>query len=456
MRLTGKGLTIVDLAPWPTCGTINLMVTKPGIEPQRRLPFVGLILLLVATLLLPGKIWITLLIGFGGMIIVAYLWARQLAKGLSASRRLRFGWVSVGDRLGELFEIHNDSILPAMWVEVTDQSNVPGYRVSVVRSIGPKQGDRWRQSAVCRRRGLYRLGPWSLHSSDPFGIFKVTIPYAEADEIIIHPPVHTQIPVPLPAGQSDGRVQARQRSWQATINAGGVRDYRPRDPRQWIHWPTTARRDALFVRNFDLDAAGDIWLLLDLQASTQLGQGASGTEEHMVLLAAALSAQGLDQNRATGLATYGRLPQLIPPGRGKQQGWKILRALALLSADGQAGLATALQDLGQVAQKRSAAVIVTASGDVDWLPQLLQLAQRGISSQVVLLDRASFGDVSESKGGSLALRDALRGLGFNSFLIKQGELGQPAVAQERRGFWEFKVTPTGRVITTRSPLSETS
>jgi len=450
----GIDLARVDLAPWPTCGTIHFMAHKPGIEPQRRLPFVGLFLLLAATLLLPGKIWITLLVGFGGLIGVSYLWARQLAKGLSASRRLRFGWVSVGDRLGELFEIQNDSLLPAMWVEVIDQSNVPGYQVSVVRSIGPKADDHWRQSAVCQRRGLYRLGPWSLHSSDPFGIFKVTIPYSEAEEIIIHPPVHTQIPVPLPAGQSDGRAQARQRSWQATINAGGVRDYRPRDPRQWIHWPTTARRDALFVRNFDLDAAGDIWLLLDLQASAQLGQGASGTEEHMVLLAAALSAQGLDQNRATGLATYGRYPQLLPPGRGKQQGWKILRALALLSADGHAGLATALQDLGHVARKSSAAVIITPSGNVDWLPQLLQLAHRGISSQVVLLDRASFGDDPNSGAGSLPVRDALRGLGFDSFLIRQGELGQPDAAQERRGFWEFKVTATGRVITTRSPLSE--
>ena len=54
-------------------------------------------------------------------------------------------------------------------------------------------------------------------------------------------------------------------------NAATVRDYHIDDPYRWIHWPTSARRDALYVRQFERDAAGDIWLLLDAQAATQLG-----------------------------------------------------------------------------------------------------------------------------------------------------------------------------------------
>lgn len=431
------------------------MEFKPAIRLQRRLPFISLLMLVLAAVLLPSKIWNTLLIGMGGLILAAYLWARLLSRGLQGSRHLRFGWVSVGDRLGEQFEIRNDGELPALWVEVVDESNVPGYRAAVVRSVGSRTIDRWRQSAVCQQRGQFRLGPWALHSADPFGIFKVIIPYPESQEIIIHPPIHSQIPVPLPDGQSSGRSRARQRSWQATINAAGVRHYQPQDPLHWIHWPTTARRDSLFIRQFDLDAAGDVWILLDFQTSVQLGQGADGTEEHMVLLAAALSAQSLERHRAIGLATYGRQPQLITPSRGESQRWKLLRALALATADGQADLRVALRDLAQIARRRSAVIVITPSGDDNWLPDLLQLAQRGITCNVVLLDRDSFQEGPQPATLRVkGLWDTVRRHGFDCYLIQRGQVGRPIQEAARRGFWEFKVTATGKVITVRSPFDQ--
>jgi uncharacterized protein (DUF58 family) len=406
-----------------------------------------LAVLLVAALLLPGRIWTTLLTGLGGLFIIAFVWAWQLARGLQAHRRLRFGWVSVGDRLAEAFTLRNDSVLPAFWVEIEDQSNVPGYSPAVVRSVGGKGILQWQQDAICQQRGLFQLGPWSLHSGDPFGLFAVTVRYPVSDEIIIHPPIHTELPIPLPAGQSSGRVRARQRSWQATINAATVRDYRPEDPYRWIHWPTTARRDELYVREFDLDAAGDIWLVLDLQASVQVGSGPDGSEEQMILLAAALTARALHENRAIGLATYGQQPQIIPPGQGGGQQWRILRALALARADGETGLGEALHDLRRVAQRGSAAAILTPRAGADWLPALLQLTHATIRCHVTLLDRESFGAAGSSHG----LRDAIQQLGIPCHLVRQGEVGRPLEETERRGFWQFRTLATGKVVVVQRP-----
>jgi uncharacterized protein (DUF58 family) len=391
------------------------------------------------------------------MVLIAYLWVRHLSNGLHGKRQLRFGWVAVGDRLSEQFEIQNKSHLPALWVEVVDDTTVPGYRAAVVRSIPFNTTDSWRQSAICLRRGQFRLGPWFLRTSDPFGIFFATIPYPKSDEIIIHPPVHSRIPISLPTGQSLGRTRGRLRSWQATISATGIRDYQPHDPHNWIHWPTTARRNELSTRLFDLDAAGDVWLLLDMQAAVQVGVEAAGTEEHTVLLAAALSAQALRRNRAVGLAAYGSEPQVIPPSRSHGQQWKLLRALALVRADGESDLSLSMRDVRRIASRGSSAVVITPSDSAGWLPDLLHLANRGVSCSVLLLNRSTFANEDETPtGGNLGLQDSIQRLGFRCYTINQGDVGIPSEELERRGFWEFKVTGTGKVITTRNPLAGTS
>ena len=172
------------------------------LELRLRLPLVWVGVLLVTAVLLPDRVWNTLLVGFGGMFVVAYVWTRVVSAGLHARRQLRFGWVSVGDRLSEQFELFNNSPFPALWVEVIDESNVPGYDATVVQSIGANNHIRWRRSAICTRRGQFKLGPWSLRTGDPFGIFSATRAYHSTEEIIIHPPIHSTLPIPLPSGQS--------------------------------------------------------------------------------------------------------------------------------------------------------------------------------------------------------------------------------------------------------------
>jgi len=100
-------------------------------------------------------------------------------------------------------------------------------------------------------------------------------------------------------------------------------------------------------------------------------------------------------------------------------------------------------------------VIITPSGESDWLPELLHLAQRGVNCSVLLLDRSTFAVEDEIPApGNRGLRDAIQRLGLGSYIIKQGEVGVPSEHYGRRGHWEFKVTGTGKVITTQNPLMD--
>ena len=92
-------------------------------------------------------------------------------------------------------------------------------------------------------------------------------------------------------------------------------------------------------------------------------------------------------------------------------------------------------------------MIITPTGRAEWLPSLLQLTQAGIQSNVILLERGSFG----GDGDSRALRDAVRQTGANCHLIRQGDVGRPAEQQAQRGFWEFKTLATGKVIVVKRP-----
>ena len=423
---------------------------KVTIKLRLRLPVVFFLFLLAAAFLIPHQVWNMLLIGLGGLFVVGFVWIRQMATHLHGSRRLRYGWVAVGDQLEERFELSNNSIIPALWVEIIDYTNIPGYRTAVVRSIGGLSSDHWRETAVCQQRGQFSLGPWAIRSSDPFGLFQMTHFYTQTEEIIIHPPIHGQLPIPLPTGTSSGQARVRQRSWQATTNAASVRDYQQGDPLRWIHWPISAHRDSLYVREFDQDATGDIWILLDCEAEVQLGQGAARTIEQAVLLGASLAARAVRQNRAVGLAGYGRSPQIVYTGHGQGQQWRILRALALLDADGTTDLRTALHDLGRIAQRGAAVIAITPSGQSDWLPELVRLAQQGVESDIVLLERQSFGGEANSEG----LGTAVRQLGFPCQVIRQGEVGTPLEKQQRRGFWEFRVTGTGKVVAVKTPVAQ--
>ena len=56
--------------------------------------------------------------------------SRSLARKLRLTRKLRFGWVQVGDHMLERFSLTNSSRFPAPWIEVVDHSTLPDYQAN--------------------------------------------------------------------------------------------------------------------------------------------------------------------------------------------------------------------------------------------------------------------------------------------------------------------------------------
>jgi uncharacterized protein (DUF58 family) len=406
-------------------------------------------LLLMLQLAFPYRGWTILLAGLGSAWLISYLWARSLARELGLAREMRYGWAQVGDRLEERFTLVNDGWAPALWVELIDHSTMPDYQPDTVRHVGARSSNRWHTGGTCTRRGLFTLGPTSLKTGDPLGLYTVSQRYVQSMALMVTPPV---VPLPAievaPGGRAGEGKRPHPNTLERTVGAAGVRDYRPGDSLRWIHWRVSAHRDELFVRIFENTPASDWWIFLDMDQRVRAGQGRDSTEEHSVILAASLADRGLRSGRSVGIVTHGEDLTWLPPTGGDDQRLAILRALAL-ATPGTRPLADLLRQGRALPASalRTSLVIITPSAEGEWIEALLPLLEQGAAPTVLLLDSVSYGGSSDM-GGTMAL---LTDLGVARYLITRDLFDRPEARPGREGQWEWRVLPTGHVVPMRRP-----
>lgn len=394
----------------------------------------------------PYKVWMILSVAMGGIWFLGFYWTRSLAKHLSLRRELRFGWAQVGDRLEERFTISNSGFIPALWVEIIDQSDMPGYFASRIAHAPGYGSTRWKTGRVCERRGLFTLGPTAIRSGDPFGIYAIEIHYPTTATLMVMPPVVPLPDIEVAAGGRSGEGRPRANAPERTVSISTVREYSPGDSLKYIHWPTTARRSKPFVRIFDGTPAGDWWILLDLQGSVQVGEGWDSTLEHGIVLSASLCDRGLRQGKSVGLAANSKIPIWLPPKGGEKRRWEALRHLALAEA-GQYTIDKMLRRNKSAIGQYTSLVIITPNVTGSWLEALLPLIWRGVVPTILLLDPRTF----NGQGNPKTLQVSLTQMGIACYVIEKDTLEQPELRPGQEGRWEFRVTALGKAVPTRTP-----
>ncbi len=348
--------------------------------------------------------------GLAGALIVSYVWVRVMTRGLVIKRERRHGWAQVGDILEERFVMHNHSWVAVPWAEVRDYSNLPGYSASRAVGLGARRFTRWEKRCLCTQRGVFTLGPIEIRMGDPFGIFEASVRHNYSESFVVYPAI-ARLPALLdPRGVSRGSGRANVRAMDATTNASSVRMYFPGDPLNRVHWRTTARRtmpdqEELYVREDDIEPSGDVWIILDLHAGVQAGEGLVSTEEYGVILAASLAEQLISGQHAVGMVAYGEEPQVLWPQKGRHQLWEVLRLLATTRAVAERPFGEVLQLTEHVLGRGITAALITPSTRPDWVGMLPELSMRGVHTTALLLDAASFGGSGDAQAVVRSLAD---------------------------------------------------
>jgi uncharacterized protein (DUF58 family) len=354
------------------------------------------------------------------VLLVSFIASGMLSywgsSGLAFARTLPGGRAEMGELLEERLRLENRSRLPKLWVQVSDSSTLPGHHGGYVASIGGRKRIDWRVRTRCTRRGRFYLGPVSATIGDPLGIFTRTIPLASQRELLVMPQVLPITSFHLFPGAMPGRGRGSQRSLQTTTNAVTVRQYVPGDTLSRIHWPTSARLSQLMVKEYDLDPTIDVWLVLDLDARVQVGEGNESTEEYGVTIAATLANYFINSDLSLGLLINDGHDSVLPLDRGTRQLDRALEALAVTSADTTTPLADLLTLHETKMMRNSAVIIITPSWEVTWGIGLRQLERRGVHASVIALDGASFG----GDHTQVEVRDFLVSIGVPSLPVHQG------------------------------------
>ena len=409
---------------------------------------------LLAALIVGHPLFFNLVYLFGAILLLSFLWAWFNLHGVRVSRHIRARHVQVGNFVDERFVLENTGPLSKLWIELKDDSSLPLHRASrVISNLGRKSQQSWHVRTPCYQRGRFTLGPVSLSSSDPFGLFLLNknLPPTFTAYIVVYPMAVDLPAFHPPIGELTGGESAHRRTHYVTTNVSSIREYAFGDSFNRIHWPSTARHGRMMVKEFELDPMADVWIILDMERRVQAGLSyeeispptlpevhweklpefelPAGTEEYGIVIAASVSKHFLNQSRSVGLITYADAHhrEIAQSDRGERQLTRIYEMLAVTHAHGAIPLAEVLAAETVHLSRNTTVIIITPAIDPDWVAAARHLTARGVRVTGVLIDPGSF----DKPYNSLETEVELAASHIPHYVVHQGDRLELALANAR-------------------------
>ncbi len=347
------------------------------------------------------------------LVGVSLIWSVFSIIGLDINRINRVSRKQVGDVFTENFEVINHSFIPKAWVKISDQAELLGRSGSrVLTWINGHRSRIYVADLLLRKRGWFHLGPTIIETGDVFGLFLLRKEVKYKSRLLVIPYTFNIQNFPAPFGILAGGRALRQKTLDVTPYAAGVREFVHGDSLKRIHWPTSARKQKLIVKEFEKDPLAEVWIFIDTRESvhfhekddqrkeledfwwlkeSKIYELPPDTEEYAVSIAASIAKYYISQRREVGLVSAGQGYSILPAERGERQLGKMLEALAVLKVGGEMPLWGLISSQLAHLARGSTIIIITPAADQKMLTFLMGFIQRGLIPVVVLIDQDSFG-----------------------------------------------------------------
>jgi uncharacterized protein (DUF58 family) len=188
-------------------------------------------------------------------------------------------------------ELHNRGPRPAPLVLLEDRLPTR-LRASARFALYGVEADGSRRSEIVvrpPRRGRYEVGPLRISFVDPFGLARVSLESGSRMEFLVHPQIES---LALPRDVGD-RSSVTSSALRQPTGARGedfytLREYAEGDDLRKIHWPSTAKLDAIMIRQEETPWHTRATVLLDDRAMAHAGTSDSSSFERAVEAAASI------------------------------------------------------------------------------------------------------------------------------------------------------------------------
>jgi uncharacterized protein (DUF58 family) len=278
-----------------------------------------------------------------------------------------------------------------------------------VAGLRPHRATELRYPVVGGRRGRFTIGPVRIRVRDPFGLVERTHHYTETSALVVYPRIERL---------SDRLAQGSHRGSEASdvrrlINAGDefytMREYATGDDLRLVHWPSTARRQRLMVRQHELPWQAQATVLCDTRSAAHRGVGPDSTVERSISVAASLVWHLADAGYQLRLVTEtDTAPGPVTP-------WHTaLDRLATIEQTSLAHLGPALLRLRTSGAEGLLAAVVTSGLEQADLRSLLH-AGRSFSGRVALVV-----DLEQPAGAADEVAALLTASGWRAACVRRG------------------------------------
>ena len=363
----------------------------------------------------------------------SFIWAFVNIIGVSVSANRTYGKLMAGESMETRITIHNAGFFPKFNLEIADLSELPGHSTGAVINLSSAEYLTLDMNVPLRKRGRYRVGSPTVASRDPFGIFQLRHREPGTEDIVVTPYTVDIPPFSMSSGDSIGDGLLQRNVPESTASVSTIRNYQPGDSTRYIHWPATASKGSLMLKQFDGGMEDIAWIMLDLQSEVQVGDDIENTEEYTITAAASIARSYSGVGWSVGLMANGDRQYILPP----EEGPFLLDRMLLALAEARAVGTVPLRDLisfwqSHVTSPNVSLIVITPSIDPEWEPLLEACIQQGTSASVVMIDPISFG--SEA---SLQLPlGQLQRMRVPTYLVRKGE----DLSQALQHSWQFTIS----------------
>jgi uncharacterized protein (DUF58 family) len=368
--------------------------------------------------------------------IVAYAACRLGLRGLECRRKAPQR-VFEGSDFTVSLRVRNGGRMPKFFLRVSDA--LPEWFASdsylsfAIPAAWPGKRLEFTYQARAEKRGVFAVGPASVQTSDPVGLFQAQKSLSERTELVVYP-----TPLPFDAQQRGGGHAFGTIETERPAVAGRgfefatIREYRPGDEQKRIHWKSTARLGKLAVVEFEQSFARDVAICLDARAGTELGEGKKTTLEVAVKAAASLAGFAIRHGASASLDFSDAAGPHSVRASNRDEINAIYEALARVNADGAERIGAVLKRMA--AQVNPGSLAMAATGDLD--ESLIEVAARWSARRVhlcvLLLDAQAFAGRPPGEDGVPAFAAALSRAGASVQIL--GPDDDLAAALRRIGY----------------------